>query len=53
MRLSGEPFIEHPLAVAQILADLRLDTTTLEAALLHDTVEDTAVTLDRRPRGVR
>ncbi|MFI5056039.1 MAG: RelA/SpoT family protein [Actinomycetota bacterium] len=46
-RLSGEPFIEHPLAVAQILADLRLDTTTLEAALLHDTVEDTPVTLDR------
>ena len=47
VRLSGEPFIEHPLAVAQILADLRLDTTTLEAALLHDTVEDTPVTLDR------
>jgi guanosine-3',5'-bis(diphosphate) 3'-pyrophosphohydrolase len=46
-RLSGEPYIEHPLAVAQILADLRLDTTTLEAGLLHDTVEDTAVTLER------
>jgi GTP pyrophosphokinase len=45
-RLSGEPFIEHPLAVAQILAELRLDTTTLEAGLLHDTVEDTAVSLD-------
>jgi guanosine-3',5'-bis(diphosphate) 3'-pyrophosphohydrolase len=45
-RLSGEPFIEHPLAVAQILADLRLDTTTLEAGLLHDTVEDTTVSLD-------
>ncbi len=45
-RLSGEPFIEHPLAVALILADLRLDTTTLEAGLLHDTVEDTAVSLD-------
>jgi len=45
-RLSGEPFIEHPLAVAQILAELRLDTTTLEAGLLHDTVEDTSVTLD-------
>ena len=44
--LSGEDFIEHPLAVADILADLRLDSTTLEAALLHDTVEDTAVTLD-------
>jgi GTP pyrophosphokinase len=47
LRLSGEPFIEHPLAVALILADLRLDTTTLEAGLLHDTVEDTEVTLDR------
>ncbi len=45
-RLSGEPFIEHPLAVAQILADLRLDTTTLEAGLLHDTVEDTTVSLE-------
>jgi GTP pyrophosphokinase len=45
-RLSGEEFIEHPLAVARILADLGLDTTTLQAALLHDTVEDTDVTLD-------
>ena len=46
-RLSGEPFIEHPLAVADVLADLRLDTVTIEAALLHDTVEDTSVSLDR------
>ena len=45
-RMSGEDFIEHPLAVAGILADLRLDTTTLEAALLHDTVEDTEVTIE-------
>ena len=52
-RLSGEPFIEHPLAVAAILADLGLDTTTLEAALLHDTVEDTDVTLERARGGVR
>jgi GTP pyrophosphokinase len=44
-RLSGEDFIEHPLAVAQVLADLGLDTTTLEAGLLHDTVEDTDVSL--------
>ena len=43
-RLSGEDYIEHPLAVADILADLHLDTITLEAALLHDTVEDTPVT---------
>jgi GTP pyrophosphokinase len=47
VRKSGEPFIEHPLAVAEILADLRLDTTTLTAALLHDTVEDTEITLFR------
>ncbi len=46
-RLSGDDFITHPVAVAQILADLGLDTTTLEAALLHDTVEDTPVTLER------
>ena len=44
-RKSGEDFITHPLAVTEILADLRLDTTTLEAALLHDTVEDTEVSL--------
>jgi GTP pyrophosphokinase len=44
-RKSGEPFITHPLAVAAILADLGLDTTTLVAALLHDTVEDTGYTI--------
>jgi len=43
-RLSGEPYVEHPLAVAGILADLRLDVDTLAAAILHDTVEDTDVT---------
>ncbi len=46
-RRSGEPFITHPLAVAGILADLGVDTTTLVAALLHDTVEDTVYTLER------
>ncbi len=45
MRKSGEEYITHPLAVAQILADLGMDTTTLVAALLHDTVEDTPYTL--------
>ena len=45
LRKSGEEFITHPVAVTSILADLRLDTTTLEAALLHDTVEDTEVTM--------
>ena len=46
-RKSGEPYITHPLAVAQILAELGMDTTTLVAALLHDTVEDTSYTMDR------
>ncbi len=40
-RKSGDPYITHPLAVANILAELGMDTTTLVAALLHDTVEDT------------
>ena len=52
-RLSGEDFVEHPLAVANILADLRLDTTTLVAALLHDTVEDTEVSARAARGGVR
>src|ERR671928_75559 len=42
----GAPYITHPLAVATILAGLGMDTTTLIAALLHDTVEDTGVTLE-------
>jgi GTP pyrophosphokinase len=46
-RKSGEPYITHPVAVAQILADLGLGTRTLAAALLHDTVEDTDYSLDR------
>jgi GTP pyrophosphokinase len=45
-RKSGEPYITHPLAVAQTLAELGMDTTTLVAALLHDTVEDTSYTMD-------
>lgn len=45
-RRSGEPFITHPLAVATILAQMQLDGATIQAALLHDTVEDTAVTLE-------
>ncbi|MGB0876998.1 MAG: RelA/SpoT family protein [Mycobacterium sp.] len=46
LRRSGDPYITHPLAVANILAELEMDTTTLIAALLHDTVEDTGYTLE-------
>jgi GTP pyrophosphokinase len=46
-RRSGEPFIEHPFAVARILAELHLDEETLAAALLHDVVEDTGVETDQ------
>jgi GTP pyrophosphokinase len=45
-RRSGEPYIQHPLAVARIVADLGLDDITVAAALLHDAVEDTGLTLD-------
>lgn len=44
MRQSGDPYITHPLAVANILADMRMDHQSLMAALLHDVIEDTGVT---------
>ena len=47
VRRSGEPYISHPLGVARILADLGLDDVTIAAALLHDAVEDTALTQER------
>ena len=46
MRRSGEPYICHPLSVADILIDLGMDSESLAAALMHDVVEDTGVTLD-------
>lgn len=46
LRHSGDPYITHPVAVATILAELGMDTITLVAALLHDTVEDTGYTLE-------
>jgi len=44
-RIEGSPYIEHPLSVASILADMKMDTTTVTAGLLHDTIEDTNVTI--------
>ncbi|HEX9880821.1 MAG TPA: HD domain-containing protein, partial [Candidatus Binatia bacterium] len=44
-RLSGEPYLIHPLAVAVLIADLKLDVPSLAAGLLHDTVEDTLTSL--------
>src|SRR6266568_7885468 len=45
-RLSGEPYLVHPMEVAGILAELKLDAPTVVTGLLHDTVEDTLTTLE-------
>src|SRR5208337_4099437 len=45
-RASGEPYLVHPLEVASVLAEMRLDTTAIAAGLLHDSIEDTSVTVD-------
>ena len=45
-RESGEPYVTHPLSVAEIVCEMGLDADSVIAALLHDTVEDTSVTYD-------
>jgi len=47
-RASGDPYFSHPVMVAGLLADLKLDAHTVAAGLLHDTVEDTDANLERR-----
>src|SRR5262245_44721142 len=47
VRHSGEPYLIHPLAVAEFLADMKLDVVAIAAGLLHDVVEDTLTTIDR------
>ena len=49
-RRTGDPYVVHPLAVAQILATYGLDTATIVAAILHDVIEDTEFTLDALER---
>ena len=46
-RLSGEPFVEHPLQVALILSKLQMDSSSLAAALLHDVSEDTDISIEQ------
>ena len=46
VRLSGEPYLSHPLEVANILADMRMDVESIAAGLLHDVIEDTSTTKD-------
>ena len=51
MRASGEPYIVHPLEVAEVLAEMKLDATAIAAALLHDAVEDTPATSEEIEEG--
>jgi guanosine-3',5'-bis(diphosphate) 3'-pyrophosphohydrolase len=51
MRASGEPYIIHPLEVAEVLAEMKLDSTAIAAGLLHDSVEDTPATSEEIAAG--
>src|SRR5258708_35290864 len=53
VRASGEPFLVHPLEVAIVLADMKLDSTAIAAGLLHDAIEDTPVTNEDIQRDFR
>ena len=53
LRQSGEPYMVHPLMVAHILGDMRMDLVTIETGLLHDLVEDTRMTPEDIRRGLR
>lgn len=50
MRASGDPYFSHPIEVAGILTDLKLDTATIVTAILHDTIEDTGATMEELTR---
>ena len=52
-RRSGEPYLQHPIAVAGVLTFLKTDVTAIVAALLHDTLEDTVATPGRTGERVR
>ena len=47
LRSSGEPYLVHPLAVAKILAEMKLDETTIATGLLHDVLEDSSLTKEK------
>lgn len=51
VRLSGEPYLTHPMEVAGILSDMKLDASTIISGILHDTVEDTLATIDQIREG--
>ncbi len=46
LRLSGEPYLTHPMEVANVLADMHMDAASIATGILHDTVEDTLASLD-------